>query len=176
MAQNAHMDEFRAAARGRECTACDSHMPATPFHVLRECGHAGVAAARAVVDGETRMFLRALADKVTRAARPYDRWGSVRTSSRAMHTALDTSEPLSDFLMFHVLLVAPWHEECVDLGARLDRAAGRMFDSAVVPNQAIHGVYNLWVPWSARRVTTLIKTWGRAVEDREVADAAPPGH
>jgi hypothetical protein len=159
-------EEYSEAARGRECGLCGSHAPATPFHVLRECTHAPVVAARADVDSQAAEFIGVLADTVARAARRFDRQGHVGEAARGVLDARAGGAPLSDFLVFHLLLVAPWHEECVEPGASLDRAVGRLFDTAVVPNQAIHSAYNLWVPWAARRATYILGTWSRAVEEQ----------
>jgi len=164
--QGAPAEEYSEAARGRECGLCGSHAPATPFHVLRECTHAPVVAARADVDSQAAEFIGALADTVARAARRFDRQGHVGEAARGVLDARAGGAPLSDFLVFHLLLVAPWHEECVEPGASLDRAVGRLFDTAVVPNQAIHSAYNLWVPWAARRATYILGTWSRAVEEQ----------
>ena len=157
---------FGEAARGRECPLCRSHQPATPFHVLRECGHGEVAEARREVDDEARTLLAALAGAIQRAARPFSHSYVVEDAARAAQGVLATGTPLSDFVMFHLLLAVPWHAGCADASAAVELAFGRLFDAAVVPNQAIHGVYNLWVPWAARRVTRVIGVWSREVQRR----------
>ena len=162
--QKASPEAFGEAARGRACPLCGSHLPATPFHVLRECEHEEVAKARREVDGEARTLLAALADSIQRAARPFNHAYAVSDAARAAQGALSKDALLSDFVMFHLLLAVPWHAGCADASASVELAFGRLFDAAVVPNQAIHGVYNLWVPWAARRVTRVIGVWSREVQ------------
>jgi len=176
--EGAPHDAYSAAARGHDCPLCATGAKATPFHVVCACPFAPLAALRAAVDAEARVFLRSLADTVAHAARRNDARGDVAAAAHGARAALAAggSAPLGVFALFHTVMVAPWHEGAVDNPAAAAREAafGRLFDAAVVPNAELHAIFNSWVPWGARRLERLVGLWRAEVDARAAAAAAAP--
>lgn len=166
-----------AAARGRACPACALGRAATPYHLACECDNPAVARERRALAGAARAFLPALVAAITRAARPFDARGTVATAALRLQLALQANEArqLSDFLVFRLLLVRPFHAGVVGDAAAQPREAGlgALFDATVLPNSALHRVYNLWASWAARRLTRLVRAWG--AELGAAPGAAPAG-
>ena len=168
VAEGAPPAAYREAALGRPCPLCAAGAVATPYHVLCECSHAAVLAARAACTSALPSFLTSLIRVVARSARRYDAGGLVASAAESAVAAL-TRPPLppSTFILFRLLLAAPWHADCVAPGAPLESALGRLFDAAVIPNQSIHGIYNMWVPWAARQCQRLLDAWSGLVDEAE---------
>jgi len=168
-----------AVARGRHCTACGAGVAATPYHLAAACGNAVVVRERADLERAARAFLPQLARAIGEASRRFDPRGAAAVVAAQLLGLLAThaGAPLSDFLVFRLLLARPYPAGVIPDAAAQPREAalGRLFDAAVLPNSALHGVFNLWVPWAARRLTRLTTAWGKEVEAaRRAAAAAPP--
>jgi len=175
-------EAYGAAARGRPCPLCPpgpggaAAPTATPFHVLCECRHAPLVALRGAVEGEMGAFLRSLVGTVEAAARRQPGHAAVTAAAAQARAALaaGAGAPHGPFLFFRTVLALPWHAAAIDEpGAARAAALGRLFDAAVIPNAALHKIFDSWVPWGARRLGRLTGLWSAAVDALAAAPAAP---
>ena len=173
-------DDWRNDAIGRTCPLCqvDNEMSADSYHILCECTHATVVAARENLQMKMKIFLLSLAEScydaqsasgqgapllgITRAAR--------NNFIRTIENIVWTSE-MGNFLLFRCCLVLPYPADCVALADRNDNPVwylGQLFDSVCVRDSDLRDVANIWVKWGGLEYLQLTNIWTSAV------NAMPP--
>jgi len=174
-------DAMRDASRGQRCPFC-LPTPASPvadiMHVLCECTHPAVAAARAVLQRAAADFVCRLAERVATAQRGFSPALELEVADAlaALRVALplhDWNTPSGASLLYRLLLVLPFPAACVDdAAAGVARALGRAFDATIVPVFRRHALFDSWGAWAIPSLRRMVAVWADAVD---VAAAAVPG-
>jgi hypothetical protein len=142
-------ETWRLAKRGRPCPLCVG-ATADPFHVIHECTHPDVVAARHVARSKTLRYVPVLLEKMEKAADSAGRFsqpppsGGWRAPANLLEAHSWESTTSGNFLL-RLLAAAPWPAAAVDSrDAPLAHHLGRCFDAARLSNTNLHTVYNDW--------------------------------
>jgi hypothetical protein len=159
-------DHFRAVARGALCPLCATGI-ADPRHILCDCTHPAVAAARATARHKATTYLPTLASHIYYAT-PHPSW-EVKDAYRdllALPPRPDWDSPSGKTLLHRLVLALPWPEACVDDPAAAHaRLLGRLMDLTIVRNSRLHPIANSWVAWGSKTLLKTCGTWASAVEE-----------
>ena len=160
---------FRTAARGSPCPFCPGST-ACAYHILTECTHPPVAAARLTLSTAAAAYLPTLATHIVGALGDDD---DIPLSVQVAHSFLqrssvappDWSTPTGKNFLFRLALVLPWPAAAVDdPTAAHCRALGHLMDSIVVRNSRRHRLANSWVLWGAKALRRMLTVWAGAVD------------
>ena len=160
--------DFSAVARGRICPLCAPDARATPYHVACVCPHPSVLAARTAVELSARTLVDQLTQLIAQSASAYDTTGNLSAAAAEVQRALarNANAPFGPFLLFRLLMSAPFHAAAIDDPVAMQREAalGRLFDVAVAPGHVLHRICNLWGVWSSRHFARLADAWRLSVD------------
>ena len=156
-----------SAARGTQCPFCPGR-GADVWHILNDCDHPEVTAARKELHARAATYLPILASRISAAADDYQCGKEVEGLAKACKKALldlDLSIGSSAFLLFRLCMALPWPAHCVPPGAPSPISLfGELFDAAIVPPDRLRYIYNSWTPWAALNTLTMVQTWSSAVD------------
>ena len=161
-------ETWRLAKRGRPCPLCVG-ATADPFHVIHECTHPDVVAARDVARAKTLRYVPVLLEKMEKAADSAGRFSQPPPAGgwRAPPNLLEAhswESTTSGNLLLRLLAAAPWPAAAVDSeDAPLARHLGRCFDAARLSNTSLHAVYNSWCGFGSRATLALFSAYASAV-------------
>ena len=159
-------DHFRAIAKGTLCPLCTT-ATADPRHILCDCTHPAVVAARTTARNKATAYLPTLASHIFRAT-PNPSW-DVKDTYRdllALPPRPDWDSPSGKTLFHRLVLALPWPEACVDDPAATHaRLLGRLMDLTTVRNSHLHPIANSWVAWGSKTLLKTCGTWASTVED-----------
>ena len=163
-------ETWRLAKRGRQCPLCvGTAATADPFHVIHECMHPDVAAARDITRAKALRFVPILLAKMERAADSAGRFSQPPPAGgwKAPPNQLEAHSwetTTSGNLLLRLLAAAPWPAAAVDTeDAPLARHLGRCFDAARLSNTSLHAVYNSWCGFGSRASLALFAAYASAV-------------
>ena len=163
--------DFSAVARGRICPLCAPDACSTPYHVACVCPHPSVVAARSAVELSARTLVDQLTQLTAQSASAYDTTDNLSAAASEVRRALarNANVPFGPFLLFRLLMSAPFHAAAIDDPVVMEREAalGRLFDVAVAPGHVLHRICNLWGTWSSRHFARLAEAWRLTVEAQE---------
>ena len=161
-------ETWRLAKRGRPCPLCVG-ATADPFHVIHECTHPDVVAARDVARAKTLRYVPVLLEKMEKAADSAGRFsqpppaGGWRAPPNLLEAHSWESTTSGNFLL-RLLAAAPWPAAAVDSeDAPLACHLGRCFDAARLSNTNLHTVYNSWCGFGSRATLALFSAYASAV-------------
>ena len=161
-------ETWRLAKRGRPCPLCVG-ATADPFHVIHECKHPDVAAARDIARARALRFVPTLLARMEKAASSAGRFSQPPPEGGwvAPPNLLETHSwetTTSGNLLLRLLAAAPWPAAAVDAeDAPLARHLGRCFDAARLSNTSLHAVYNSWCGFGSRASLALFAAYASAV-------------
>jgi hypothetical protein len=161
-------ETWRVAKRGRPCPLCEG-ATADPFHVIHECQHSDVVAARATARAKAIRYIPILLAKVEKAAEGAGRFSQPPPAggwrvSRNLLESHSWETTTSGNLLLRLLAAAPWPAAAVDADdAPLARHLGRCFDAARLSNTSLHPVYNSWCGFGSRATLALFAAYASAV-------------
>jgi hypothetical protein len=158
------------------CTRCHLLAPGVthedPFHVLVECCHPNVVAARRALLVSLPAKLKSICLSALMAAIPaarasnYARVAAMKAEAAAeaqaiadLATATDWSSHDGRFVLFRLLMVLTWPERVCDASHPLSCAVGRVWDKVCAKPCALRSMANSWVEWSGRSLVALTKHW-----------------
>ena len=162
---------FRTAARGSPCPFCPGST-ACAYHILTECTHPPVVAARSTLSIAAAAYLPTLANHIVDALGGNDN-DPIPFPAHVAHTFLqrspvappDWSSATGRNFLFRLVLVLPWPAAAVDDPAAAHcRALGLLMDSTVVRNSRRHRLANSWVLWGAKALRRMLTVWADAVD------------
>jgi len=163
-------ETWRLAKRGRQCPLCvGTAATADPFHVIHECMHPDVAAARDITRVKALRFVPILLAKMEQAAGSAGRFSQPPPAGgwKAPPNQLEAHSwetTTSGNLLLRLLAAAPWPAAAVDTeDAPLARHLGRCFDAARLSNTSLHAVYNSWCGFGSRASLALFAAYASAV-------------
>ena len=161
-------EHFRTLARGVQCPLCGTAV-ADPRHILCECTHPAVAAARAVALDRATIYLPTLASKIYHAnPHPNAELKDTYRDLLALPPRPDWATPSGKTLIHRLVLALPWPEACVDDPvAAHARLLGRLMDLTTVRNSRLHPIANSWVQWGSKTLLRTCGVWAAAVESAE---------
>lgn len=149
-------DSLRALEADPTCKACGAGF-AGPIHAITECAYPPMVALRREVTGTlpamvqhlTRMALDATRADIAMAAGlelPELHPAHVRAAADAQ----DWTSPEGKFVLFRLLIVAPWTAASPHLPpGPLTRALGELFDAFTAKNHLARPARNMWLSWAA---------------------------
>ena len=161
---------FRTAARGTPCPFCPSST-ACAYHILTECTHPPVVAARLTLSTAAAAYLPTLSKHIVEACS--DNINDLPLPVQVAYTFLlrtpisppDWSTPTGKNLLFRLVLVLPWPAAAVDdPTATHCRALGCLMDNTIVRNSRRHRLANSWVLWGAKALRRMLTVWADAVD------------
>ena len=160
---------FGCARLGADSRPLCEGATADPFHVIHECQHSDVVAARASARAKAIRYIPILLVKVEKAAEGAGRFsqpppaGGWRVSRNLLESHSWETTP-SGNLLLRLLAAAPWPAAAVDVDdAPLARHLGRCFDAARLSNTSLHPVYNSWCGFGSRASLALFAAYASAV-------------
>jgi len=112
-----------------------------------------------------------LTQLIAQSASAYDTTDNLSAAAAEVRRALarNANVPLGPFLLFRLLMSAPFHAAAIDDPVVMERevALGRLFDVAVAPGHVLHRICNLWGTWSSRHFARIAEAWRMTVEAQE---------
>ena len=175
-------ETWRVAKRGRPCPLC-SFATTDPFHVVHECQHPDVVAARTITRTKALRYIPILLEKVEKAGDSAGRFSQPPPAGgwKAPRNLLETHSwetTTGGNLLLRLLAVAPWPAAAVDVeDAPLARHLGQCFDAARLSNTSLHPVYNSWCGFGSRVTLALFAAYGSAVtaaQQQSAGGSFPP--
>ena len=161
---------FRTAARGTPCPFCPGSS-ACAYHILTECTHPPVVAARLTLSTAAAAYLPTLSKHIVEACSdnindlPLPVQVALTFLLRTPISPPDWSTPTGKNLLFRLVLVLPWPAAAVDdPTATHCRALGCLMDNTIVRNSRRHRLANSWVLWGAKALRRMLTAWADAVD------------
>ena len=158
------------------------------WHIVTQCGHPGVAAARRAVASSAPAFLRRLIAALRQAHQsvhegalpPYAPIADavLAAVSGAGEGALDMASQEGRWILFRLLAVAPWPAAAAADSHTVVRGLGRIFDLTVLPRQHLRRIATSWCSWAARSIRRVLAArraaYTAATAARAGRGATPP--
>jgi hypothetical protein len=161
---NRSPEQHSVCRRGLPCPFCADAI-ADPRHIICDCTHPAVVAARVSLRASAASYISVLAGHIRRAnAEPHP---AAEDACNRLESAAppDWDTPSGKSLLHRLVLVLPWPETCVD-----DAAAGhclllgRAMDHTVARNSSLHKISNSWVAWGGKSLSAICSVWATAVD------------
>ena len=157
-------EQHSLCRRGLPCPVCPDAI-ADPRHIICDCTHPAVVAARATLRASAASYIPVLAEHLLQAsAEPHP---AAENACLMLETAAppDWDTPSGKSLLHRLVLVLPWPEECVDdASAAHCLLLGRAMDLTVARSSSLHKIANSWVAWGGKSLSTICSVWASAVD------------
>ena len=139
------------AASDLPCVLCHGAHE-DPWHLVCECAHPGVAAARATLRASAPTALCAIFNAIAAAhvGGPPDTVAARLAECAALCLSLDWDSLEGRFVLYRLVLALPFPASAAAADHAVVRALGALFDSVVLPPSRLRGVATAWLQWASR--------------------------
>ena len=141
-----------------------------PAHYILHCTHPALAAAQASVRATADAFVHKLehlchsAMEASAARGGLSRRAALPLLPRLPAANADWTSAEGQFILYKLLLTAPWSEAAVPPHATLALALGKLFDNVSCENSHLRGLTRTWALWASKNLLSIIDARRNAIK------------